>query len=54
VVQGKTLIVVEASRGLPFVDAEPTPKRMIEILEQIKKMGAKYFFAEKMVTPKMS
>ena len=36
------------------MDAEPTPKRMVEILEQIKKMGAKYFFAEKMVNPKMS
>jgi zinc transport system substrate-binding protein len=35
-------------------DAEPTPKRMVEILEQVKKTGGKYIFAEEMVHPKTS
>jgi zinc transport system substrate-binding protein len=34
--------------------AEPTPRRMAEILEQIRKTGVKYIFAEEMVHPKTS
>jgi ABC-type Zn uptake system ZnuABC Zn-binding protein ZnuA len=32
-------------------NAEPTPKKMTGIVDQIKKTGAKYIFAEEMVHP---
>ena len=35
-------------------NAEPTPKKMTGIVDQIKKTGAKYIFAEELVHPKMS
>jgi zinc transport system substrate-binding protein len=35
-------------------DAEPTPKRMIEVIEATRKKGIQFVFAEEMVNPKLA
>lgn len=44
---------VSAYRGFS-PDAEPTPKRLVEITENVRKYGVKYIYYEELVAPKVA
>jgi zinc transport system substrate-binding protein len=46
------LTYISAYKGSP--DAEPTPKRIIELEKQIKKYNVKYVFYEELITPRVA